>query len=63
MSNLTDTAHQWAERGAYLFAGVAVVSLQQAAFVLTIVATTLSIILAAIKLHDRLRYGRNPKGD
>lgn len=51
--------HDWAERGAYLFAGVAVVSLQQAAFALTIVSTLLAIVLGAIKLHDRLKYGPN----
>jgi hypothetical protein len=49
--------HAWAERGAYLFAGVAVVSLQQAAFALTIISTLIAIVLGAIKLHDRLRYG------
>ena len=50
----------WVERAAVAFAGVAVVSLAQAAYALTIVATVLSIILACFKLHDRLRYG--PKG-
>lgn len=49
--------HPWAERGAYLFAGLAVVSLQQAAFVLTIISTLIAIVLGGIKLHDRLRYG------
>ena len=48
---------QWVERAAYLFAGVAAVSLSQAAYALTIVATLMSIILAFIKLHDRFRYG------
>jgi hypothetical protein len=57
------THHEWAERGAYLFAGVAVVSLQQAAFAVTIVAGLISAILGAIKLHDRVRYGRTAKGD
>jgi hypothetical protein len=51
-------AHPWAERGAYIFAGVAVVSLQQAAFAVTIIAGLISAILGAIKLHDRLKYGR-----
>jgi hypothetical protein len=50
--------HPWAERGAYLFAGVAVVSLQQAAFAVTIIAGLISAVLGAIKLHDRLKYGR-----
>jgi methyl coenzyme M reductase subunit D len=48
---------QWAERFAYLFAGVAAVSISQAAYALTIVATLLSIMLAGFKLHDRIRYG------
>jgi hypothetical protein len=48
---------QWAERFAYVFGGVALVSLSQAAYALTIIATLLSIILAGLKLHDRIRYG------
>lgn len=58
---VSDAAHTWAERGAYLFAGVAVVSLQQAAFAVTIIAGLISAILGAIKLHDRVRYGRPAK--
>lgn len=54
---VSEHAHQWAERGAYLFAGVAVVSLQQAAFALTIVSTLIAIVLGCIKLHDRIKYG------
>jgi hypothetical protein len=52
--------HEYAERAerlSYLFAGVAAVSLSQAAYALTIIATFLSIILAAFKLHDRIKYG------
>lgn len=56
--SLHDAAHTWAERGAYLFAGVAVVSLSQAALIVTLLAGLISITLGAIKLHDRLRYGR-----
>lgn len=59
--NVSDAAHQWAERGAYLFAGVAVVSLQQAAFAVTIIAGLISAALGLIKLHDRLRYGKPDK--
>jgi hypothetical protein len=51
--------HDWAERGAYLFAGVAVVSLTQAALWASLFAAVISIILGAIKLHDRLKYGPN----
>jgi Na+/H+ antiporter NhaB len=48
---------QWVERLAYIFAGVAAVSLSQAAYALTIIATLLSIALAVYKLHDRILYG------
>lgn len=58
---ISDQAHQWAERGAYLFAGVAVVSLQQAAFVVTIIAGLISAALGLIKLHDRVKFGRQLK--
>ena len=57
LHHLSDHLSAWSERGAYLFAGVAVVSLSQTAFVLTIVATIISIILGGVKLHDRIRYG------
>jgi hypothetical protein len=59
LHSLSDAAHPWAERGAYLFAGVAVVSLQQAAFAMTIIAGLISAVLGLIKLHDRLRYGKS----
>lgn len=49
--------YDWTAIGVYLSAGVAVVSLQQAAFVLTIISTLIAIALGAIKLHDRFRYG------
>jgi hypothetical protein len=48
---------QLTERLAYLFGGVALISLSQAAFVLTIIATLLTIVLAVFRLHDRLKYG------
>jgi hypothetical protein len=44
----------------FLCAGVAVVSLSQAAVLLTILSTIIAIILGGIRIHDRLRYG--PKG-
>lgn len=58
---MQDHGH-WAERLAYLFGGVAVISLSQAAYALTIIATVLSIILASFKLHDRIRYGPVGRG-
>jgi hypothetical protein len=45
------------EIGAWVSLGFAAISLSQAAFVLTIVATALSIVLAFIKIHDRFKYG------
>lgn len=57
LHHASDSAVQWAERGAYLFTGVAVVSLQQTAFVLTIISTLIAIVLGAIKLRDRIKYG------
>lgn len=47
----------WAAMG---LAGIAAISLSQAALTLTIIATCLSIILGLIRVHDRLRYG--PRG-
>jgi hypothetical protein len=49
--------HDWAERGAYLFAAAAVVSLSQAALWASLFAALVSIILGGFKLHDRLKYG------
>jgi hypothetical protein len=49
---------QWVERLAYLFAGVAAVSLSQAALLVTIAAGALSAVLAGIRIHDRIKYGR-----
>jgi len=45
----------------WVSAGVAAVSLTQAALLVTFIAGCLSIILGAFRLHDRLRYG--PKRD
>lgn len=56
---MPETAHQWAERGAYLFAGVAVVSLSQAALVMTCLAAAVSIICGCIKIYDRFWPGND----
>lgn len=45
----------------WTFAGIAAVSLTQAALIVTFIAGLLSIILGAIRLHDRLRYGPQRK--
>jgi hypothetical protein len=55
---LSEGARKLVEVGAYLFAGVAAVSLSQAALLVTISAGLLSAILAGIRIHDRIRYGR-----
>ena len=41
----------------WLCAGVALISLSQLAFVLTCIATLLSIVLGCVRLHDRVKYG------
>ena len=45
----------------FLLAGVAVVSLSQAALVVSIIAALISIICGGIRIHDRLKYGRGVK--
>jgi hypothetical protein len=52
--------HQFSDRaelGAYLFAGVAVVSLSQAALWATLISALIAIALGLFKLHDRIKYG------
>jgi uncharacterized membrane protein len=41
----------------WLFAGVAAVSLAQAAIVMSIMAAAVSVILGGIRIHDRIKYG------
>lgn len=49
---------QHADRWAYALAGLAAVSFWQGfALAVTILAGLASLILAGIKIHDRLRYG------
>lgn len=45
------------ENLAWVFAGVAAVSLAQAAVVMSLLAASVSVILGAIRIHDRLKYG------
>lgn len=47
----------------YLSAGVAVVSLTQAALFASLVAALVSIILGGIRIHDRLKYGPGRKSE
>lgn len=52
------------DAGTWITAAVAVVSLSQLAFALTIIATLLSIALGIIRVHDRFKYGpRGYRGD
>jgi tetrahydromethanopterin S-methyltransferase subunit B len=55
------TAHDLAsgaERGAYMFAGVAAFSFWQGfALGVTILAGLASLLLAAFRIHDRIKYG------
>jgi hypothetical protein len=47
----------------FLCAGVAVVSLSQAALVVSIIAGLVSIILGGIRVHDRMKYGHGGKAE
>lgn len=59
LHHLSDTASQWVERGVYLSAGVAVVSLSQAALWATLISALIAIALGLLRLHDRIKYGPN----
>lgn len=45
----------------FLCAGIAVVSLTQAALVVSIMAGLISVVLGGIRLHDRVKYGPGGK--
>jgi hypothetical protein len=49
--------HDNARIGAWVFAGIAGISLAQAALIATVLAGTASFILALISIYDRLKYG------
>jgi hypothetical protein len=56
--HLSDTAKHWVDGLAFLFAGVTVASfLTQLAVVVTILAGLASLSLAALRWHDRIKYG------
>jgi hypothetical protein len=42
---------------AYLFGGIALFSLAQAAVVMSLLAAIVSVVLGGIRLHDRIKYG------
>jgi MFS superfamily sulfate permease-like transporter len=58
MHDLSEHGKRFIDIGAWLFAGVAAVSLAQTALIITILAGLVSIALGAIRLHDRIKYGR-----
>ena len=52
--------HRFLDGGAWLFAGIAAVSFWQGvALAVTILAGLASFMLACIRIHDRLKYGRS----
>lgn len=57
--DLSNQAKHWLDVAAITGAIVAGVSLANAALVVTIIAGIISISLGLIRLHDRLKYGRD----
>lgn len=49
--------HRLLDAATWIAAGVAAVSLTQAAVAMSLVAATVSVILGCIRLHDRVKYG------
>ena len=58
MHDLSEPAKKLIDASAWIFAGVAAVSLSQTALVITILAGLASFILAAIRIYDRVVHGR-----
>lgn len=60
MMYFSDHANRWVDALVFLFAGVSAVAfLQGFALIVTIGAGLASISLAALRWHDRIKYGRN----
>lgn len=57
--DLSETAKHWLDVGVFTGAIVAGISLANAALVVTIIAGMLSILLGAIRLYDRVKYGHD----
>ena len=57
MHHLSAAAKHWIDSASFLLAGVAVISLSQAALIATILAGAGSFILACCRIYDRLKYG------
>jgi hypothetical protein len=62
IDHLSGAAKPWFDVGVLAGAVVAGVSLANAAFVATILAALVSIILGGIRIFDRLKYGHS-EGD
>lgn len=58
MHDLSEPTKRLIELASFLCAGVAAVSLSQAALIVTICAGLMSLILGGVRLYDRLKYGR-----
>lgn len=58
MRDLSDDTKQLIDLGAWGFAVLAGISLAQTALVVTILAAFASFVLAAIRIYDRIRFGR-----
>jgi hypothetical protein len=61
LDHLSDGARKGLDLAVAGFAGVAAISLSQAALIVTIIAGLASILLAAIRVYDRITFG--PKRD
>ncbi len=59
VQHLSDQAKAWIDLVTVSLAGVAAVSLSQAALAVTFGAGLISIVLGCIRIHDRLKYGRS----
>lgn len=56
--DLSESSKRLIDLIAWVFAGVAALSLAQTALIVTIAAGLASFILAAVRIYDRFRYGR-----
>jgi hypothetical protein len=57
MHEMGDSARKLIDFGSFSLAGVAVISLSQAALIVTILAGLASLILAGIRVYDRIKFG------
>jgi hypothetical protein len=62
MHDLSERTKHLIDFGTFAFAGAAAVTLNQVAVGVTIVAGVVSIILGAIRIYDRMKFGRPGAG-